>query len=355
MSMEYFAQRGAQLRSYLDSFLAEMADDYAFIRPWGRDVCERLGAFAKNGKLIRGGLVALGCELAGGPAAQDAASTSGVLALGAAMELLQSAFLIHDDIMDRDSLRRGQPSFFWQYRERAAQAANSDAYHYGESMGICGGDVAFFLAFRLMSLPGIPVAVAGYCAKEVSAVGLAQMQDVHFGSFPEIPSQEDILTLYTWKTGRYSFSLPLALGAMLAGAGPELVASLEKIGEAMGAAFQMRDDELGLFGEEAELGKPIGSDMREGKKTLLLSLAWARLNDSAKGRISSILGKQESGAAELAELRSLVESCGARVELGKMMADFSARAREEIQSLSCHQGPQAVLSSLLEFIVSRRK
>ncbi len=347
MGMEYFGGRASELRAFLESRLAADAEEFAFLEPWGRDVPRRLSAFACGGKLIRGGLVFLGQEAAGSRPGSEA------LVVGAAMELLQSAFLIHDDIMDRDRLRRGMSSVFWQYKEEGDARALEDAYHYGESMGLCAGDCAFFLAFRLLMSEGLPPGLAAYCSREVYAVGLAQMRDVDYGTFPDIPPEADIMTLYTWKTGRYSFSLPLACGAMLGGARPELISALERLGESLGVAFQMRDDELGLFGSEASLGKPIGSDVREGKKTLIAALAYARLDAGARARFSAILGNPEADDAQVAELRALVEDSGARAELRSRMKELEARSARIIEGLEIPAAAKENLDALLRFIGAR--
>lgn len=347
MGIDYFNARAAELRAFLQSRLAADGEEFSFLKPWGRDLPARLLAFARGGKLIRGGLVFLGQELAGGETGPE------TLTVGAAMELLQSGFLIHDDIMDRDRLRRGMPAVFWQYREAANARGLADAYHYGESMGICAGDCAFFLAFRLLSSARLPPGLAAYCCREVYAVGLAQMQDVDYGAFPDIPGDTEITTLYTWKTGRYSFSLPLAAGAMLAGAGQDLVGALERLGESLGIAFQMRDDELGLFGSESSLGKPIGSDLREGKKTLLIALAYSRTDPASRARLSAILGHREASDAEIAELRELVEQSGVRAELAARMEALTAAAARIIERLEVPAGAQERLFELLDFIRAR--
>lgn len=348
MGMDYFIARASELRSFLESRLAEASAEFAFLDPWGGDVPRRLSAFVRGGKMIRGGLVFLGQEAAGAERSDEA------VIVGAAMELLQSGFLIHDDIMDRDRLRRGMSSIFWQYRGEAHARGLADAYHYGESMGICAGDAAFFLAFTLLSSPGLPPALAAYCGREIYAVSLAQMLDVDYGSFPEIPAERDIETLYRWKTGRYSFSLPLAAGAMLGSAAPKLIASLERLGESMGIAFQMRDDELGLFGSEADLGKPVGSDLREGKKTLLAALAWQRLDPESRKRLSSILGDSQAGEAQVAELRALVEKSGARAELESRMKALEENSAQIIERLDIPAGAKATLRALLGFIGERK-
>lgn len=355
MSMVFFTQHAAVLRNYLHTFFTETGVRFLPAGSWGTDVSNRLGDYTSGGKLIRGALVALGYRIAGSGTAENGSFPDKVLAVGAAMELLQSAFLVHDDIMDQDTLRRGKPAIHWQYCKHGEQLGVADPLHYGEAMGICAGDVAFFLAVELLSRPGIPQELMNYCAREVAAVGLAQMQDVTFGSTSSTPAEDELIRLYTWKTGRYSFSMPLALGSLLAGANPALVSQLEKIGQEMGIAFQMRDDELGIFGDEEELGKPVGSDIREGKKTLLICLASERLEPQGRQRMHAILGNSRATGEDIAELRTLIETCGARSELTQRMDDACSNASSGIKGLDCTADCRSILSNLLDFVVSRRK
>jgi geranylgeranyl diphosphate synthase type I len=347
MDMDYFTARAAELRTFLDSLFAAQTEEFAFLQPWGSDIPRRLSSFVRSGKMIRGGLVFLGQEAAGTRPGREA------LHVGAAMELAQSAFLIHDDIMDRDRLRRGMSSVFWQYKEEAASRSLEDAYHYGESMGLCAGDCAFFLAFRLLSSAKLPPELLEYCAREFYAVCLAQMRDVDYGAFSDIPSEDDIEALYTWKTGRYSFSLPLVAGAMLGNANKKLLTSLETLGEILGLAFQMRDDELGLFGSEASLGKPIGSDLREGKKTLIIALAYRMLDDHSRSRIRAILGNPRADVSEIEDLRVLIEKSGARAELAVRMKELEDRSKRIIENLDTDPSVKRILMELLTFIRAR--
>lgn len=355
MSMDFFTQHAALLRSYLHAFFTETEEGFRSAGPWGTDVANRLGDYTSAGKLIRGALVALGYRIAGAGTAGNGVFPDEVLAVGAAMELLQSAFLVHDDIMDQDTLRRGKPAIHWQYCKHGEQLGVADPLHYGEAMGICAGDVAFFLAVGLLSRPGIPQELMNYCSREVAAVGLAQMQDVTFGSISSTPAEDELIRLYTWKTGRYSFSMPLALGSLLAGADSALISRLEKIGQEMGIAFQMRDDELGIFGDEEELGKPIGSDIREGKKTLLVCLASERLDPRGRQRMHAILGNSRATGEDISELRTIIDTCGARSELKKRMDDACSKASTGIKDLDCTADCRSILLNLLDFVVSRRK
>jgi geranylgeranyl diphosphate synthase type I len=146
------------------------------------------------------------------------------LPLACALELFHAAFLIHDDIMDGDAVRRGKPSMHAQV---------------GESVALSIGDMAIFCGYDVLSHLGQEL--VSYISRELANVTVAQMHDV----YPrEEQTRDALLHTYTYKTARYTFSLPLAAGAILAGAPGETIAQLERLGESMGILFQIRDDEL---------------------------------------------------------------------------------------------------------------
>jgi len=276
------------------------------------------------------------------------------------MELFQSGLLVHDDIMDRDLVRRGQPSIFKQYSEMADRARHADPAHIGQALGICAGDVAYFLAFELLAGTHAPSPVVGevlaLCARELSAVGIAQMQDVAWGASKDDVSVEEILRMYKYKTGRYSFSLPLLTGALFAGAPRDLRARLDSFGESVGLLFQVRDDELGLFGDEKELGKPVGSDVREGKKTILISLLREAATPAERLRLDGVVGNPRATEADLDLVRNLAASAGVRQRIDAIITRFAEQARTAIRSLTCGtDDDRAALSGLLDFTMARRQ
>ena len=281
--LDYFRTAREAVHQAIQDVLAEAGREYERVSgDFGSDSARRLDEFSARGKMIRGCLVRLGFELGGGKSVPPEAEES-VARAGAAMELFQSGLLVHDDIMDRDRTRRGAPTLHVGYEADLARGLYGDPAHNGSSLGICAGDLAYFSAFHVLAGLEVPADVARQvcqtAARELALVGVAQMQDVANGAvrhesinpFREAtasPDEQAILLLYRYKTGRYTFSLPLSIGATLAGADLQTKASLEEAGEALGILFQLKDDELGLFADEDELGKPVGADIREDKKTL---------------------------------------------------------------------------------------
>lgn len=235
----------------IQAVLENKGNELTAIHAWGSDAVVRLKEFMVSGKTIRGALVVYTYTrfypTAGEP----------VFSAAAGMEFLHAGLLIHDDIMDEDALRRGRPSMHKQY-----ESVRDSDVRFGRNMAINVGDLCFFMAFGLL-----PQTLAAKVASELQYVVVGQMQDV--ASIADKPyTKEQVLSLYRYKTARYTFSLPMAIGAILAGASAPTVSRLEALGEHMGLLFQLRDDELSDSGNSAVTGKPTGSDEKNAKLTL---------------------------------------------------------------------------------------
>lgn len=347
--LEYFKRVRPGIAAAISEILRESEPRLGAISPLGTQLAERLDAYAHSGKMIRGILVRLGYELCSAEAS-DAAIDRVLDRAGAAMEFLQAGLLIHDDIMDRDTLRRGNVTVHTQY-ERDAQAAQaSDPAHHGISLGVCAGDVAFFLGFHALAALPVPEAlqerarkVAAFSAQELCWVGIAQMQDVQSGAggIGVDPDPAQILRVYRYKTGRYTFSLPLVIGAMLADAGPQAMDALDKAGENLGVVFQLKDDELGIFGDSAQSGKRADSDVREDKKTLLRHFLFQAADADLRPKLEAVFGHPDPGEAGLRFVRAAMESTGARAKVRDYMQCFANEAADRIASLPPQAGGRA--------------
>lgn len=249
-----------EVDAHLAAFLSRSGGAFAVL-PWSQDAFKRLAAFAVAGKTVRGSLVVYTYRLF----KTDLPSV--VLDAAAGTELIHSGLLIHDDILDRDMIRRRMPTLHSQYEQYAAMRKGTEIAHFGVSQAINIADLAYFLAMRLFA--ALPGALNARIADEVTAVALAQMQDVTGGHIPAEPyDRNSVLALYRYKTARYTFSLPMMLGAGLAEADARTVSSLESLGESLGILFQIRDDELNAHGTPMLTGKSAGSDAANGKQTL---------------------------------------------------------------------------------------
>lgn len=350
---DFFNEQKTKINSYLSRFLNSKEQDLKQVHGFGSDVCQKFKVFGTQGKMIRGGLVALGYSLFKTPVPEAAT------AAGAVLELVQSGLLIHDDIMDRDETRRGAASIFYQYAVRAQKEKLRQAFHVGESLGICAGDIAFFLAYELLSL--LPVTNAEksrliiLMSRELSYVAVAQMLDVYWGaSLKHKITEQDILRLYTYKTGRYTFSLPLMCGAVLAQAPGEYISTLEQIGELMGIIFQIKDDELGLFGDQVQTGKPVGSDIKEGKKNLYYYYLFHDSEYKRHRKLLSMFNTQTITGKQIEQIRSAVRESGIQHKITRKVKELAQRAEELINNLhETDARSRQLLLDLLEYNIRR--
>lgn len=327
----------ARLSEILAGKQAELGSRYSD----APEVFSRLYEYCAAGKMIRGTLACLGRELfsAGIPDSSnrnDAATDPdpATIDLAVALELFQAGLLIHDDIMDRDETRRGQPTLHRAYAQAfsisdpssSASAANA----VGEAVGICVGDICYFLATEILA--DISSQSSALCGAELLRVCFGQIRDVRSGASQDKPSADEVIEIYRNKTARYTFALPLAAGAILSGR-KDVLPALESFGEAAGIAFQIRDDALGLFGDSAEIGKPVGSDIREAKKTLHHVLLRAAVTQEEDLRLSGIYGNPDLEARDIEYVRSLIRHYAIDTQCDRIAEQKSADARGVLESL----------------------
>ena len=351
--MKIFSHYKGLTEEYLCTYLDQKEKEFSFVNSWGADVMQRLQSFTLPGKMIRGGLVILAADMLTSPHYHDS------IALAAGMELAQSSLLIHDDIMDRDLTRRGAPSFFAQYKILAEEQTLNEPYHFGEAMGICAGDIGFFLLYDIVGAlkvdPLIKVSLLQILSRELTLVGLAQMQDVYFGATSSPAPLEDILSLYRHKTARYTFSLPLLLGATLAGAQSELLDKLSLLGEDMGIIFQLRDDELDIFGDEEKIGKPVGSDIRENKKTFYHAFLLKNAEGPDRKKAAAIFGNPDASPEDIKFIHQLIFRYGVQETIQNKINSHRENALSILNSLKIPDSFRETLEELLLYLEKREK
>ncbi len=348
MISEFLENSRADITAFLNKNLAGHIRGFPAGSFPVREIEQELLDFICSGKMFRGALCRLGFELFTDVEDQR------VIALGSALELVQSAFLIHDDIMDRDTIRRGRPATHESWRRKAEKRGITDASHLGESMAICIGDLALFSANRiLVEFCGETAGeITGLFSRELSTVATAQMIDILYGTGWNIPSEEEVLSLYVQKTGRYTFALPISAGALLANGPEDIRKGLEQAAELLGIAFQLKDDELGLFGDEETLGKPVGSDIREGKKTLYF-LRLAEKSDDPEGLLT-FFGRDDTGEEEISRIREKLENLGIRREIAEIMRSSTDKAVDIISKLNgVRDDARIILTELAEYNLAR--
>ncbi len=284
-----------------------------------RDVAAALRDYLlRGGKRLRGALAVLGHEAAGG-------RRDDVLDASIGLELLHAYLLIHDDFMDQDDVRRGGPTVH--------RALGGD--HVGASLALLCGSLCESWAYQLFG------AASPLVARTVELVILGQMADVRAPHGRELSAAE-ILQVQRAKTGTYTFELPLHLGATLAGGDEALLRALSAYAEPLGVAFQIADDLLGTFGSPQQTGKPNASDLREGKRTLLVARALQSATRDDGARLRAGVGNPE---ADVEELRAILRRCGAEAAA---RSEAERLCDEAVRALDGGAVPAAVAGQLRE-------
>ncbi|WP_129305784.1 polyprenyl synthetase family protein [Streptomyces sp. L2] len=287
-----------------------------------------------GGKRIRPALCVLGWQAGGGGALKGA-----VVQVAASLEMFHAFALIHDDLMDHSDIRRGKPSVHRRLAARHHEAGRTreEADMLGAAGALLVGDVALAWAGELLHSAGLParrlVAALARTDRMRTEVMYGQYMDLLATGRPN-PCTTKSLKIARYKTAGYTIEHPMLLGAELAGADQSLVGALTAYGRAAGEAFQLRDDLLGVFGRPDVTGKPNLDDLREGKQTLLLSLAY-RMADPAQLRVLRRYAGDplldEHGAARL---REVLRSSGAQTAVEQQVETRSRQAVEALQRVS---------------------
>ena len=298
-----------------------------------------------GGKRLRPAFCFWGFRAAGGGDDDGA-----VIEAGAAFEMLQAFALVHDDIMDGSATRRGLRTAHLAFGDRHDEAVwRGEARRFGEGVAILIGDLAHVYADRLMADTAEPVRAVWDELRIELNVG--QYLDI-LGTARGDTDHEGARRIARYKSGKYTIERPLHVGAALAGRLGELQAPLSAYGDPLGEAFQLRDDLLGAFGEEAATGKPVGDDLREGKPTPLLAVATANADALQAGVLSDVGrdGLDDGGVERIQEV--LVET-GALEAIEASIDALTSDAIAAIKVADVTDEARGALVDLAQFVAWR--
>lgn len=324
----------------LELFLSRMRDESI---EYGPDAVALLEAGADTligGKRLRARFCHAGWRSIARLHDRNASETDTLWDVCAALEIFQSAALVHDDLIDNSDTRRGRPA-----AHRALEASHraagwtGDAETYGRASAILLGDLLVAWSDDLLesALDEHPR------ARAVRSEYARMRRDVTTGQYLDIAEEsawsvnpnsthaERALRVISLKSARYSIEQPLRLGAAIAGADDEQLAALSRFGRPVGMAFQLRDDVLGVFGDASVTGKPAGDDLREGKRTVLIALTRERLESPARAVLDEMLGDPELTPQQVSFLQATIVDSGALDRVETMISDY---AREADRALS---------------------
>jgi len=352
---EALHERQAAVLHYLDSSPALQQIGHGHLDQAIRSYLKR------PGKKLRPAVLLLSAGAVGG-------DESAALPAAAGIELFHTWTLVHDDLIDNDALRRGGPSVHEEIRRVVLETggySSEEAEDYGRNIAILAGDVQHGWAVRLFAecagRNGVSADVALTLIKimesrVINNLAWGESLDIEYARRPlgEV-TLEDMLLMLQLKTGNlYEFAAQA--GAMLGLNSPDdglaVVKGLAEFGSLCGTAFQLQDDILGIIGDEQTIGKPVGNDIREGKRTPIVYFAWQNADRLEKAKLASVLGNGQATQAEIAEAREMLVELGGVEEASKLAGQWLERGLRCLEVLP-PTAQRELLGSLARYMIAR--
>ncbi len=316
------------------------SSEQAATAEWGQEA-EAFVAAARSGvqggKRLRARFCLTGWEAVAETRDRAATPPPAVISAAASLEVFHAAALVHDDLIDNSDTRRGRPA-----AHRALQAAHArsgwagDAAAFGRSASVLLGDLLVAWSDDLFEsgLAAAPHDIAAAARAEYARmrrdVTIGQYLDIAeesaFLTAPDHEHAERALSVASLKSARFSVVQPLVIGAALAGADAAQRAALSGFGHPIGMAFQLRDDVLGVFGDEAVTGKPSGDDLREGKRTVLIAYAREAVPASVRRTLDELIGDPALDPEQIASLQQTIVDSGALARVEALITEYAHTA-----------------------------
>jgi geranylgeranyl diphosphate synthase type I len=285
-----------------------------------------------GGKRLRPFMVVKSCQILGGRN-NDAMPAAG------AVEMIHNFTLVHDDIMDNDDMRHGVPTTHKKF---------------GLPIAILAGDVLFSKAYQVLSKTNLTskstTELVSRLAKACVDVCEGQLLDIGMAEGKTIPTQSQYIVMVSKKTAAL-FDVSCAMGAICAKANRKDITNLSSFGRNLGIAFQITDDLIGVLGDPKVTKKPVGNDLREGKKSLPILLAIKKAKRKNKKIILHAFGNQKAKKKEIEQAVMVIKSLGIEKTVRDQALGYAEKAKKSLNSYS--GTPKKELISLLDFVVKR--
>lgn len=330
------------------------------------EMIENSKRFVLNGgKRIRPILFYYGYLLAGGDREEDVLKTS------ISIELIHFYLLIHDDIIDRDDLRHNDLSMHCRYEKEYkvylqeqhtnklfSLISENNSKYFGVSMAVIVGDLVSSLGYEVLihsnfssdlkikAIEKLNRIVSNTITGEAMDVNLANRLDADVN---------DIIKMQEYKTARYTIEGPLHLGAILAGANEEFLESISEFAIPLGISFQIQDDIIGVFGNEKKIGKPVGADIKEGKKTFLSIKAFEKADQKQLKILSELFGNKNINLNEINAVRKIIEETGSLEYSLRKIKDLTKLSKTKLEKMEISEKNKEFLLGLADFMVERKK
>ena len=325
----------------IDERLDVLEDRWRIEQPDLSDLVSSLRTYVeRGGKRLRPLFCAWGAVGAGADVTSD-----GVVDACAALELLHAFALIHDDVMDGSSTRRGHASLHVELEHRHARDGwNGEPRRTAEGLAVLVGDLAFVLADLFVE--AAPRRVRDLWVELRLELVAGQWVDMMTTARGDRDAERS-RWVARYKSGRYTVERPLHLGALVAGR-PDLLAGYSLVGEPLGQAFQLRDDVMGVFGSSTVTGKPAGDDLREGKATTMLAIASERASHARDLALLDRVGSPDLTESEVVSLRDLIVETGALAQVECEIGRLADESLAAIDLLDLAGGAGDALRDLVE-------
>ena len=285
-----------------------------------------------GGKRLRPYMVIRSCQIVGG-------KSSNALSAASAVEMIHNFSLVHDDIMDNDEMRHGVPTVHKKY---------------GMPLAILAGDVLFSKAFQIISDSKLSASattqLVSRLAKACVDICEGQLLDVKMAEERKIPSQAEYITMIGKKTAAL-FDVSCAMGAICASNKIKDISNLSSFGRNLGIAFQITDDLIGVMGDPKVTKKPVGNDLREGKKSLPILMAIKLAKGKDKKIILKAFGNSKVSKKDLMKAVDTIRDLRIEENIRKQALKYAEKAEKSLTKYS--GSAKTELITLLDFVVKR--
>jgi geranylgeranyl diphosphate synthase type I len=341
----------ARVEKALDDALAHQAEVLDAVSPDLAPLMDGISDLLRGGKRLRAAFCYWGWRGAGGP------DSGGALTVAASLGIFQAAALIHDDVMDGSDTRRGMPAV---HRRFAALHRGNGWLGSPESFGVAGavlaGDLCLSWCDEMYAGAALPAESLARGRPVFDQMRTELMCGQYLDMLEQVratTSVEQARHVIRYKSANYTVAQPLLLGGAVADAPAALLAAYDDYGLALGEAFQLRDDVLGVFGDPVATGKPAGDDLREGKRTVLVASAMETASPAQQAELRRSLGDPRLDADGVDRLRTLMVETGALAAVERLITSLCESALSTLATAGVDPDARQVLEQLVVAATAR--
>jgi geranylgeranyl diphosphate synthase, type I len=319
---EVFRQR---VGTRLTEFVTDQASRLGEVGPHLTSLLGAANDALRGGKRLRAVFCYWGWRAGGGDRDDDRIVTA-----SSAVEMLHASALAHDDVMDDSDTRRGRPAAHRQF-ERLHRTGrwHGQPDRFGTGAAILLGDLLLSWSDEMLRTCGLPTEQLMRALPYFDAMRTEVVAGQYLDLVAQSSGQTSVpqaMRVVRFKAAKYTVERPLHLGAALAGAEPDVITALTSYGLPLGEAFQLRDDVLGVFGDPEVTGKPAGDDLREGKRTVLMALAYERANAEQRRVLDRLFGRGRLDDHDVQHLREAITGSGALAAVEELIDELTSAA-----------------------------